>query len=232
MKKDKNAGISLDFDFGGVDLLPPGEPPGPPHEPPKTAAPVTMADGSAAMPAKRPTVPRKARGEKPVGGDVSAGKRATRSRQGAAATHAPWAPSMGRAPVADGDAAWVGALRGLPAGLFGGLPRATTLHASFGGRAFVITTSKAAYERARRDRVPAFVARELKAIATAAQCDAMSPASFGEALERKVGALSWVVSPALARGGMPEGNVPPLAGGFTIGCAFDRLGIDLLRVEA
>lgn len=221
----------MDFDFGSLDSSPPGEPPGPPHEPPKAAAPTTMADDSAAMPARRPTAPRKPHGEKQVGGAVSVEKTPNRRRRAPARAGAPWGPSLTRAPVAAADAPWVAALRALPAGLFGGLPKATTLRASFGGRAFVVTTSKVAYERARRDRVPAFVARELASIARAAQCDAMSPASFGEALERKSGQLSWVASPALARGGMPAGNVPALEAGFTIGCAFDRLGIDLVKVE-
>lgn len=130
----------------------------------------------------------------------------------------------------DGESTWCREARGFPVALFGGLPVATTLHVEAeGGAPFVVTTSRAAYARAREGGVPAFVARELVALAHAAQNDRMQRPRFREVIVRKLKSPGFVVTPEHAFLGMPIENADALT--WTIGDVFDALGCRLVKVE-
>jgi hypothetical protein len=131
--------------------------------------------------------------------------------------------------VAPEDAGWVRELLAFPVALFPKLGKpATSLHAvTASGRAFVVTSSRAEYARARERRVPVFVGGELLAFAGAARNDRMSSADFERFVERKSAAGDWRLTDEIAFAGM-WGAREELKD--SIERCFERIGATLLRV--
>lgn len=120
-------------------------------------------------------------------------------------------------------------VRSMPVALMGGLPMAWTLLCETAeGQPWWVTTRKASHAAARQRGIPCLVARELVAVAHAAQEGRFSPRRMCAEMAHKA-ETGRVLGPREAFGGMPPGNAAPLVS--TVGQMLDRTGCTLVRVE-
>ena len=101
------------------------------------------------------------------------------------------------------------------------------LHLRFDGVAFVLTTSRAAYEQARAANVPAFVGGELLVMAFAAQNDRYWPLQLRESIKRKQHNPAWRLTRSYAVGAVF--GLDALK--WTLGEMLERLECTLVSAE-
>lgn len=130
-----------------------------------------------------------------------------------------------------------------PAANLAGLPVPFTLHLerrppaaaqqAYGAVAqpFVVTSSRIAYARAQASSVPAFVVRELEAMALAAELERAYPRDLDQWLAQKRSVSGWCVTHEVTGALEVRGVTAEMRSTWTLGRTLDELGAELVSVE-
>lgn len=120
-------------------------------------------------------------------------------------------------------------LSGFGARLLTDLPLATTLvcRRRLGNGQLVVTTSRAVYEAAKRNRVPVFAGSELWALVLAAEHERGSPVALEMWCAQKVADPAWRLTAEVALGEVCGTFLPR---GWSLGMALRTFGAELVEV--